>query len=68
STEGLPQPEKKAKRRSNHPPEIREILMQWLLEHADNPYPTQAEKLTLCQKTGLPVKKINDWFVNARRR
>ncbi|KAK9763345.1 Homeobox protein Meis3 [Basidiobolus ranarum] len=68
STDDNPQPEKKGKRRSNHSPEIREILMQWLLEHADNPYPTQAEKLALCQKTGLAVKKVNDWFVNARRR
>ena len=44
------------------------ILREWLLEHADNPFPTDSEKDVLCLRTGLTLSKLNTWFVNSRRR
>ena len=44
------------------------ILREWLLEHADNPFPTDSEKDMLCLRTGLTLPKLNVWFVNSRRR
>lgn len=45
-----------------------QILREWLLEHADNPFPTDSEKDMLCLRTGLSLTKLNGWFVNSRRR
>ena len=45
-----------------------QILREWLLEHADNPFPTDSEKDSLCLRTGLSISKLNTWFVNSRRR
>ena len=45
-----------------------EILREWLLVHADNPFPTDNEKDVLCLRTGLTLSKLNTWFVNSRRR
>lgn len=45
-----------------------QILREWLLEHADNPFPTDSEKDALCLRTGLSISKLNMWFVNSRRR
>ena len=33
-----------------------------------NPYPTKAEKDQLVAQTGLEMKQINQWFINARVR
>lgn len=44
------------------------ILRVWLLEHADNPFPTDSEKDMLCLRTGLTLSKLTTWFVNSRRR
>lgn len=45
-----------------------QILREWLLEHADNPFPTDSEKDMLCLRTGLTLSKLTTWFVNSRRR
>ena len=45
-----------------------QILREWLLEHADNPFPNDNEKDVLCLRTGLSLSKLNTWFVNSRRR
>ena len=45
-----------------------QILREWLLEHADNPFPTDSEKDILCLRTGLTLPKLNMWFINSRRR
>mmetsp|Transcript_6970 Transcript_6970/g.21221 ORF Transcript_6970/g.21221 Transcript_6970/m.21221 type:complete len:409 (+) Transcript_6970:212-1438(+) len=40
----------------------------WLLAHAQEPYPTQEEKLMFCKSTGLTLTQVSYWFSNARRR
>jgi hypothetical protein len=55
-------------RRPNHPPKVSEKLRKWLHDHEDHPYPTEAEKRNLSEKTGLNMTQINNWFINARRR
>lgn len=44
------------------------ILRDWLDEHADHPYPTEAEKEELKARTGLKTGQISNWLANARRR
>lgn len=55
-------------KRSNFPKHISRILKDWLIENADSPYPTESEKQTLSDATGLDHTQINNWFINARRR
>lgn len=43
-------------------------LRDWLQAHADHPYPTEAEKQSLEQITGLKQGQILTWLANARRR
>jgi hypothetical protein len=50
------------------PPEVKQILQQWYIEHASNPYPTDEEKIALLKKTGLTRKTLDNWFVNTRIR
>lgn len=58
----------KPRTRANFPMDISQLLRSWLKENMDNPYPSDAEKAYLCQKTGLGPAQINNWFINARRR
>ncbi len=44
------------------------LLRHWFYSHLSDPYPSQAEKQLLSEKTGLSVKQINNWFVNYRGR
>ncbi|RAR16584.1 homeobox and c2h2 domain-containing transcription factor protein [Stemphylium lycopersici] len=44
------------------------ILKDWMLVHIDHPYPTDEEKETLRQQTGLSVGQISNWMANTRRR
>jgi len=58
------------KKRVAHAKEAILTLREWLLsdEHVDNPYPTEAEKQTLMEQTGLDKKQLTNWFTNARKR
>ncbi|KAI8644989.1 homeobox KN domain-containing protein [Parasitella parasitica] len=56
------------KRRGNLPKTVTAVLKQWLIDHCRNPYPTEAEKTDLKDKTGLTLNQISNWFINARRR
>ena len=44
------------------------ILRDWLDAHADHPYPSEAEKADLEQRTELRPTQIANWLANARRR
>ncbi|KAI9326026.1 homeobox KN domain-containing protein [Obelidium mucronatum] len=43
-------------------------LYQWLIQHRENPYPTDEDKRELAASTGMSIPQINHWFVNSRRR
>ena len=58
----------KTKKRVLFTEKQRSILLDWLLKHSDNPYPTQSEKETLMNQTGLKRDQINVWFTNNRIR
>jgi hypothetical protein len=44
------------------------VLKDWMLLHIDHPYPTDDEKETLKQQTGLSLGQISNWMANTRRR
>ncbi len=43
-------------------------LKAWLDEHHYNPYPTTKTKVLLSEITGMTVKQVSTWFMNARAR
>jgi hypothetical protein len=45
-----------------------EIVMEWLREHRNNPYPSEEEKELLLQQTEMTANQLKYWFTNARRR
>jgi len=47
--------------RPNFPRDKIAILLDWLLEHCDNPYPTRAEKIILSKNTGISFKSVSYW-------
>ncbi|XP_061175385.1 homeobox protein SIX4-like [Saccostrea echinata] len=50
-------------------PEIaRETLKNWFAQHANNPYPSKAQREDLCKATGLTDYQVKTWFSNARRK
>ncbi|KAJ3120032.1 hypothetical protein HK098_004925 [Nowakowskiella sp. JEL0407] len=56
------------KDRKNYPPEVQKILFQWIVDHPDDKFLSDADKHFLITQTGLSLKQVNDWFTNARRR
>lgn len=44
------------------------ILRDWVDAHADDPYPSEAEKAELERKTDLKPNQVANWLANARRR
>lgn len=63
-------PRSKRKKRPNLPKSATNVLRQWILssDHFSNPYPTEEEKRELMSATGLGMKQLTNWFVNARKR
>jgi hypothetical protein len=59
---------KKSKRIGVFSDDISSTLNKWVDAHRSNPYPTGAEKLHLCEITGLNLTQIDNWMSNARRR
>ncbi|KAJ3199245.1 Homeobox protein Meis2 [Entophlyctis luteolus] len=55
-------------KRLNYSPEIRALLLSWLVQNREYPYPDDAAKNELAAKTGLSLQQVNNWFINARRR
>ncbi|CAH2351700.1 hypothetical protein CLIB1423_04S03994 [[Candida] railenensis] len=58
----------KRKTRNNLPKETTYILLKWLNEHLNHPYPNSFEKNQLMLQTGLNQQQLSNWFINARRR
>lgn len=58
----------KRKTRNNLPKETTYILLKWLNDHLNHPYPNSFEKNQLMMSTGLNQQQLSNWFINARRR
>jgi len=43
-------------------------LRDWLLKHFDKPYPEDADKLVLAERSGMTRAQVGNWFINARVR
>lgn len=54
--------------RNNLPKETTYILLKWLNDHLNHPYPNSFEKTQLMMLTGLNQQQLSNWFINARRR
>jgi len=46
---------------------VRQKLIEWYINHTDNPFPTVDDKMMLSKQTGLSFKQLENWFVNIRR-
>ncbi|CAI9637590.1 unnamed protein product [Alternaria burnsii] len=56
------------KRRGNLPKEATNLLKDWFAANRTSPYPTEDQKMELCNRTGLSLNQVSNWFINARRR
>lgn len=57
------------KRRAGKLPEnTTTVLKDWWNAHSKWPYPTEQDKASLVEETGLQLKQINNWFINQRKR
>ncbi|KAF0928922.1 hypothetical protein E2562_010769 [Oryza meyeriana var. granulata] len=65
---GLRQEFSKRTKKGKLPKEARQKLLHWWELHYKWPYPSETEKMTLAQSTGLDQKQINNWFINQRKR
>lgn len=63
-----PPPVVRSRTRNNLPKETTYILLKWLEEHLNHPYPNSFEKTQLMFSTGLNQQQLSNWFINARRR
>ncbi|RCK65320.1 Homeobox protein TOS8 [Candida viswanathii] len=68
SSPGTNNHNQKRKTRNNLPKEITYILLRWLNDHLNHPYPSSFEKNELMALTGLNQQQLSNWFINARRR
>ncbi|KAH8694244.1 hypothetical protein BGW36DRAFT_256662, partial [Talaromyces proteolyticus] len=44
------------------------VLQNWFYRHQEYPYPTEEQKTSLAQESGLSKRQVSNWFANARRR
>ncbi|KAJ0963330.1 hypothetical protein J5N97_028452 [Dioscorea zingiberensis] len=58
----------KKKKKGKLPKEARQKLLNWWEMHYKWPYPSESEKVSLVESTGLDQKQINNWFINQRKR
>lgn len=65
---GIDQNSFSRKRRGNLPKDATNILKSWFANHRSQPYPTEDQKIELCQRTNLTMNQVSNWFINARRR
>ncbi|OAL01059.1 hypothetical protein IQ06DRAFT_136706 [Phaeosphaeriaceae sp. SRC1lsM3a] len=65
---GIDQNSFSRKRRGNLPKDATNLLKSWFANHRSQPYPTEDQKIELCQRTNLTMNQVSNWFINARRR
>ncbi|KAH7410157.1 hypothetical protein DE146DRAFT_604174 [Phaeosphaeria sp. MPI-PUGE-AT-0046c] len=65
---GIDQNSFSRKRRGNLPKDATNLLKGWFANHRSQPYPTEDQKIELCQRTNLTMNQVSNWFINARRR
>jgi hypothetical protein len=53
--------------RSNYSTSITKVLNKWFNAHLNNPYPTEDERIEICDKTGLTRKQLRVWLINSRK-
>lgn len=53
---------------SRHARSPTKVLKDWFAAHDAYPYPSDQEKEELRSLSGLSIRQISYWFVNARRR
>nr|XP_011460018.1 PREDICTED: homeobox protein SHOOT MERISTEMLESS isoform X2 [Fragaria vesca subsp. vesca] len=58
----------KKRKKGKLPKEARQKLLDWWSRHYKWPYPSESQKLSLAESTGLDQKQINNWFINQRKR
>ncbi|KAI3730907.1 hypothetical protein L1987_62087 [Smallanthus sonchifolius] len=58
----------KTKKKGKLPKEARRTLLDWWNSHYNWPYPTEGDKISLVETTGLDPKQVNNWFINQRKR
>ena len=55
------------KMRSSFTSEQKRVMSNWINTHSTNPYPTDEEKISIANETGLNVKQVAIWFTNTRK-
>ena len=52
------------------PPSLRNssVLVRWIKEHRNSPYPSKGDKQMLAVQAGMTLTQVSNWFANARRR
>ncbi|PNY18161.1 Homeobox and C2H2 transcription factor, partial [Tolypocladium capitatum] len=45
-----------------------QVLRDWFARNFEHPYPTDDDKASLCEQSGLSRTQVVNWFTNARRR
>lgn len=45
-----------------------QILKQWFVKNADNPYLKEENRKELSEATGLDQRQVSNWFTNVRKR
>eukprot|EP00937_MAST-01D_sp_MAST-1D-sp2_P002654 g2654.t1 len=50
------------------PSDAKGALQEWFDDHADHPFPTDAQKLQLAQQCGITKEQVSVWFGNRRAR
>lgn len=56
------------KKRGDFPPRARALLKAWFVAHAQDPYPSHEEKISLAREGGISMKQIENWLTNTRGR
>jgi len=51
------------KRRGNLPKEATNLLKEWFQQNRQSPYPTEDQKMELCNRTGLSLNQVRGFFV-----